>query len=95
MKLLVEQTAAKWYIREMDLSDGDQLRIFVRLGGDEAIHPGFSLGVMKDTPRNPGLLEIVEGITFYMEADNLWILEDKRLLIRFLELEDDIAMYIE
>ncbi|WP_219837404.1 HesB/YadR/YfhF family protein [Paenibacillus sp. R14(2021)] len=95
MKLTVEQTAARWYIREMNLSDGDHLRIFVRLGGSGSVQPGFSLGVMKDVPRNPGLQEVVEGITFYMEADNLWYLEEKQLLIRFNELEDDITMDIE
>ena len=95
MRLAVEQSAARWYIREMELSDGDHVRIFVRLGGSGSVQPGYSLGIMKDIPRNPGLLHVVEGITFYMEADNLWFLEDKALVIRFLEREDDITMDIE
>ncbi|MFC4810323.1 HesB/YadR/YfhF family protein [Paenibacillus sp. GCM10023250] len=95
MKLSVEQSAARWYIREMDLSDGDHLRIFVRLGGSGSVQPGYSLGVMKDIPRNPGIKDVVEGITFYMESDNLWFLEDRELIIRFMEQEDDISMDIE
>ncbi|MBO7742567.1 HesB/YadR/YfhF family protein [Paenibacillus sp. MWE-103] len=95
MKLSVEQSAARWYIREMDLSDGDHLRIFVRLGGSGSVQPGYSLGVMKDIPRDPGIKDVVEGITFYMESDNLWFLEERELIIRFMEQEDDISMDIE
>lgn len=95
MRISVEQSAARWYIREMDLTDGDHVRIFVRLGGSGSVQPGYSLGVMKDVPRNPGVQDVVEGITFYMEADNLWFLEDKELFIRFLEQEDDITMDVE
>ncbi|MBM7563243.1 HesB/YadR/YfhF family protein [Paenibacillus sacheonensis] len=95
MKLSVEQTAAQWYIRELELSDGDHLRIFVRLGGSGSVQPGYSLGIMKDIPRNPGLKDVVEGITFYMESDNLWFLDNKQLLIRFNAAEDDISMDIE
>ncbi|MBP3963260.1 MULTISPECIES: HesB/YadR/YfhF family protein [Paenibacillus] len=90
MRIMVEQSAARWYIREMELSDGDQLRIFVRLGGSGSVQPGYSLGIMKDEPREPGLHQVVEGITFFMEADNLWYLEDRELQIRFNEQEDDI-----
>lgn len=94
MRLVVEQSAARWYMREMELTSGDHLRIFVRLGGSGSVQPGYSLGVMKDTPRNPGLHQVVEGITFYMEDDNLWFLDEKDLYLRFNDHEDDILMEI-
>lgn len=66
-EIAVEPPAAQWYKREMGLNDGDFVRIFVRLGGFETVKPGYSLGVMKDSPTNPALQTTVEGVTFYMD----------------------------
>ncbi|MFD0962013.1 HesB/YadR/YfhF family protein [Paenibacillus chungangensis] len=94
MKLTVEQAAAKWYKDGMELRDGDHLRIFVRLGGCGSVHPGLSLGVMKDDPLRPGLSQRVEGITFYMEEDNLWYLDNKELRISFDDKHEEIIMKV-
>lgn len=94
MSLVVEQLAARWYKREMSLAEGDHLRIFVRLGGCGSVQPGFSLGVMKEYPRYPALREVVEGIVFYIEEDNLWYLDNKELRIQFDEKQDDIRMEV-
>jgi uncharacterized protein YneR len=94
MSLNVEQSAAQWYKREMSLEEGDHLRIFVRLGGSGSYQPGFSLGVMKDSPRKPAFKQVVEGIIFYLEEDNVWYLDNKELRIRFDEKQDDIWMEV-
>jgi Uncharacterized protein conserved in bacteria len=92
MKLTVEPAAAKWYKEQMELADGDSLRVFVRLGGCGSVHPGLSLGVTKDEPRAAGLSHEAEGITFYMEEDNLWYLEGKELVISFNPKYEEIRM---
>lgn len=92
MRLVVERPAARWYKQEMNLADGDSLRIFVRLGGCGSVHPGLSLGITKDVPRNAGLSEQVEGISFYVEEDNLWYVGDKELRISFDEKHEEIRM---
>ena len=95
MKLIVEQPAASWYKSEMGLQQGDHVRIYVRLGGCGSVHPGLSLGVMKDQPREIGLLEEVEGVNFYIEQDNLWYLEEKDLTISFDEPNEEVKMSVE
>lgn len=95
MKLVVEQPAARWYKTELGLADGDAIRIFVRLGGCGSVHPGLSLGIMKDVPRNAGLSEVVEGVTFYIEEDNIWYLDNKDLRISFDEKNEEIRMVVE
>lgn len=95
MRIVVEQPAAQWYKREMALTEGDFLKLFVRLGGSGSIQPGFSLGVTRDTPRNLGLHYSVEGIIFYMEEDNLWYLDNKELHISYDEQQDDIRIEIQ
>ncbi|MEF2246844.1 HesB/YadR/YfhF family protein [Paenibacillus sp. IITD108] len=94
MKLIVEQQAARWYKQEMDLSEGDSLRIFVRLGGCGSVHPGLSLGIAKEEPRSPGLVANVEGIQFFLEEDNVWYVEDKDLHISFNEQYEEIIMKV-
>ncbi|MGR7945242.1 MULTISPECIES: HesB/YadR/YfhF family protein [unclassified Paenibacillus] len=94
MNLVVEQAAARWYKEQMGLSDGDSLRIFVRLGGCGSVHPGLSLGITKEEPRNAGLKHLVEGITFYLEDDNLWYVDNKELRISFNEQYEEIIMKV-
>ncbi|MOA32426.1 Iron-sulfur cluster biosynthesis [compost metagenome] len=94
MKIEVEQPAARWYKSEMELNDGDSVRIFVRLGGCGSVHPGLSLGVTKEAPRKIGLSEKVEGVTFFIEEDNLWYLENKSLRISFDEKHEEIMMRV-
>ena len=91
MKLSVEPNAARWYKEELGLSDGDQLRVFVRLGGCGSVQPGLSLGIMKDESRRPGLRQEAEGLVFFMEEDQLWYLDGKELHLRF-DAEQDEAV---
>ncbi|EXX85205.1 hypothetical protein BG53_09165 [Paenibacillus darwinianus] len=90
--MAVEPLAAQWYKQEMALTDGDFVRIFVRLGGFENLNPGYSLGVMKDNPANPAIQATVEGVTFYMEEANVWYLGGKQLHIVFDPGREDIRM---
>lgn len=95
MKLIVEQPAASWYKSQMELQQGDHVRIYVRLGGCGSVHPGLSLGVMKDQPREIGLMEEVEGVNFYIEQDNLWYLEEKELTVSFDAPTEEIKMSVQ
>ncbi|MDQ8736971.1 HesB/YadR/YfhF family protein [Paenibacillus sp. LHD-38] len=95
MNLVVEQSAARWYKQEMGLTVGDSIRIYVRLGGCGSVHPGLSLGVTKDEPRSIGLREEIDGITYFIEEDNLWYLENKSLRISFDEKYEEIIMTVE
>lgn len=95
MKLIVEQPAANWYKTQMELQQGDHVRIYIRLGGCGSVHPGLSLGVMQDQPREIGLENEVEGVNFFIEQDNLWYLEDKDLTISFDAATEEISMSVE
>lgn len=95
MELVVEQSAAQWYKSQLELKQGDHVRIYVRLGGCGSVHPGLSLGVMQDEPREIGIEHVAEGIHFFMEKDNLWYLEEKSLHISFDAANEEIMMNIE
>lgn len=94
MKLVVEPEAARWYKRELGLEDGEQLRVFVRLGGCGSVQPGLSLGIMKDESRSPGLREEQEGLVFFMEEDQLWYLDAKELHLVYDEAEREAVIEV-
>jgi len=83
MKIKVDAVVARWYIDEMALQPGDQLHIFVRLGGCGSVQPGMSLGITKETSSAPRLRHVSEGIEFYMLEDQLWYLDNKDLVLQF------------
>jgi len=95
MALIVEQPAANWYKTQMELGQGDHVRIFVRLGGCGSVHPGLSLGVIQDQPREIGAEHTVDGIHYFIEKDNMWYLEDKNLRISFDVEQEEIYMNVE
>lgn len=55
--------------------------VFVRLYGDQegGIHPNFSLGISKKSPRTISFRFEAEGIIFYFEAEDQWYLTDHNL----------------
>ncbi|GFN31682.1 HesB/YadR/YfhF family protein [Paenibacillus xylaniclasticus] len=85
MKIKVDADVARWYINEMSLKPGDQMQIFVRLGGCGSVQPGMSLGITKEASNAPRLSQVREGIEFYMLEDQLWYLDNKDLELRFEE----------
>ncbi|MFS0728026.1 HesB/YadR/YfhF family protein [Paenibacillus sp. 1P07SE] len=94
MKLVVEEKAARWYKEEMALSDGDHLRLFIKLGGCGSVVPGLSLGIMRDEPRQPGVQAQVQGVNFYMEQDQLWYLDNRDLHISIDDAGEEIHMEV-
>lgn len=94
MRINVEPTVARWYIDEMELQPGDQLHIYVRLGGCGSVVPGMSLGIIKATSNAPRIRIVSEGIEFYMLEDQLWYLENKDLYLQFDSQGDGVGFQV-
>ena len=56
------------------------MRFFVRYGG-QSIQSGFSLGIDRNQPIHIGASTEINGVTFYVENDDLWFFEDYDLVI--------------
>lgn len=84
------ETAARWFMREMQLQPGDHVKFYVRYGGMNGPGNGFSLGVRAADPVHMGEKVVIDGITFFMEQDDLWYLEDHHVTIKHNEQTDDI-----
>ncbi|CAM4333846.1 MULTISPECIES: HesB/YadR/YfhF family protein [Paenibacillus] len=79
----VSSEAAAWFKKELGLQEGQAVRFFARYSAGGKLHPGFSLGIDVDQPVSPGIKSEVEGITFYMEDQDLWYLDGYHLNVTY------------
>ncbi|PYZ98191.1 hypothetical protein CR205_06245 [Alteribacter lacisalsi] len=70
MNLTITREAADLYKREMNLKEGDSLRLYVRVGGVGS--GGFSAGVTKEIPASHCHTAEASGITFHVTEDDVW-----------------------
>src|SRR5690625_5098211 len=85
LKIIISEEAAKWYKTELELSDGDYVRFYVRYGGVGGNVPGFSVGLSNESPIQIHTSVKVNNITFYIEEQDAWYYEDKNLVVIFNE----------
>ncbi|UOK56205.1 HesB/YadR/YfhF family protein [Bacillus sp. OVS6] len=83
MNIHISGKAAEWYQNEMNVASGDSFRFFVRYGGTSTIQKGFSLGVVKDQPKQAGAKTEKNGITFFIEESDIWYFDQNDLVIDF------------
>lgn len=90
MKLTVTSKAVDWFRQEWGCQEGDMIRFFVRYGGVSTVQDSFSMGISKEQPNEIGLSAIVDGITFYMEQDELWYINGKDLTVDYKPETDEV-----
>lgn len=82
MEFSVSKEAAKWYIEEMGLAQGDYVQFFVKLyGGIPTARPNYFLGLSFGKDGEVGIKDVVEDITFYFNRRDDWFLEDTHLKV--------------
>jgi len=81
VNIKVTKEALRWFKEEMEVTSGDSIRFYARYGGSSPFHQGFSLGMNRETPHDVGVNEIIEGIYFYIEKDDLWFFNEHNLLV--------------
>ncbi len=96
MEISITQPAVTWFIRELDLKEGDYVRFFARYGGHGGVHKGFSLGMStNDIPNDPELILTENGITFFVEKSDAWYLDGMNLHIKYSRKFDEIDFVIK
>ncbi|WP_409293117.1 HesB/YadR/YfhF family protein [Peribacillus sp. SCS-37] len=85
MQIKISEEALKWYTEEMDLKKGDFVRFLARYGGCSTVQSGFSLGISKDDPINPGASVQKNDITFFVEESDLWYFDNHDLEVIYNE----------
>lgn len=90
MSLSVTQSAANWFIEEMDVTSGDHVQFFVKLyGGIPTPLPDYYLGVQVGKDSRVGIKAELNGIIFYLKSEDSWFLENQKLTVDVVN--DDIS----
>jgi uncharacterized protein YneR len=77
MSLQITEEAAKWYIDEMGLENGDYVQFFLKIyGGIPTEHPNYFLGVSVGFDGEIGVKKEIEGVTFYFTEKDAWFLDE-------------------
>ncbi|MBN2909389.1 hypothetical protein JQC72_07605 [Polycladomyces sp. WAk] len=99
MKLEITPEALDWFRNELSLNKGDTVRLLIHYQEQEAhcfAGTGFSMRYSLEKPRKIGLLAEVEGITFFIDDDDLLFYPDAdRLLLRYDRGEDRIVYQMD
>lgn len=95
MSFNVTEAAAQRYKQEMQLEQGDYVRFYVRYGGTNGPGNGFSLGIRIIHPMAIGEQVEREGITFFIEQDDMWFLQDADLIVQHNAKTEEIEFIYE
>ncbi len=90
MDMTISPEAAAWFKKELNLKNGDSIRLFPRYSSGGGLHPGFSLGIATEPPARPAAEAEQGGLIFYMEEQDLWYMEGYSLSVNYVAAEDDI-----
>lgn len=81
MKIIIEKNAVNWFKDEFGAAEGDFIRFFVRYGGSGPMFEGYSLGMKEEDPIDMGIQQIIDGIIFFIEKDDLWFFQNYNLIV--------------
>ncbi|GAE30911.1 HesB/YadR/YfhF family protein [Alkalihalobacillus hemicellulosilyticus] len=97
MNIEVTKPAIQWFKDEFDINSEEHsfIRIFARYGGCGSLQSGFSLGISKESPEKVGEKTEVEGITFYIEEEDLWYFDGHHLKVKYSRKNEEIEFVYE
>ncbi|PGY11209.1 Uncharacterized protein YneR [Bacillus sp. OV166] len=76
MFISIDERAASWFTREFEFHKPFSIRMFPQYAGFGMKHRGFSLAFSAETPANVGYTIDVNGITFFVEVNDVWFFGD-------------------
>ncbi|GLC89038.1 HesB/YadR/YfhF family protein [Lysinibacillus piscis] len=79
MDITLTEKALQWFKEEMEVAHGDTIRFYARYGGSSPFHEGFSLGMTREEPIEIGVQTVVDGVTYYIEAKDIWFFNNHNL----------------
>ncbi|MGG1396447.1 hypothetical protein ABE288_00890 [Bacillus salipaludis] len=81
MFITIDEKAAAWFTKEFELNKPFSIRMFPQYAGFGQKHKGYSLAFSAEIPANVGYSKEVNGITFFVEGNDVWFFEDTQTLL--------------
>ncbi|MFD0829020.1 HesB/YadR/YfhF family protein [Neobacillus sp. M.A.Huq-85] len=81
MFITIDEKAASWFTKEFEMNKPFSIRMFPQYAGFGQKHKGYSLAFSAEIPANAGYSKEVNGITFFIEGNDVWFFEDTQTLL--------------
>jgi uncharacterized protein YneR len=92
MLISIDERATNWFNKEFEMKKPFTVRMFPQYAGFGEKHKGFSLAFSAETPSNAGFTKEVNGITFFVEGNDVWFFEDTQTYFSTNDLSDEIQI---
>ncbi len=89
MFISIDEKATTWFNKEFEMKT---VRMFPQYAGFGEKHKGFSLAFSAETPTNAEFTKEVNGITFFVEGNDVWFFEDTQTYFSINDLSDEIQI---
>ncbi|MBB6448580.1 uncharacterized protein YneR [Geomicrobium halophilum] len=91
MQIHITQPAIRYFHEEFDLNKGKSIRIFARYGGLNQVINGFSIGISIDQPKAQDIKKEIDGLSFFIAQQDLWLFKDQKLEIKYSRKQEEIV----
>ncbi|MBV7508146.1 hypothetical protein KW850_23280 [Bacillus sp. sid0103] len=92
MFMFVDEKAATWFTKEFAINKPFFIRMFPQYAGFGIKHKGFSLAFSAESPVHVGYSYEINGITFFVEVNDVWFFEDTEVTLTIDENLDEILV---
>jgi uncharacterized protein YneR len=93
MFISIDERAASWFTREFQFNKPFSIRMFPQYAGFGRKHKGFSLAFSAEKPTNPGYTNVANGITFFIEVNDVWFFEDTETCLTIDNFSNELMVY--
>jgi uncharacterized protein YneR len=92
MFISIDEKATTWFTREFEFNKPFNIRMFPQYAGFGEKHKGYSLAFSAEIPANAGFVKEVNGITFFVEGNDVWFFEDTETYLSVDDLINEIQV---
>jgi uncharacterized protein YneR len=92
MFISIDERAASWFTSEFEVNKPVNIRMFPQYAGFGNKHKGFSLAFSAEKPANVGYTNVVNGITFFIDVNDVWFFEETETCLTVDNYSDELLI---
>jgi uncharacterized protein YneR len=92
MFISIDEKAGLWFSNEFEINKPYSIRMFPQYAGFGEKHKGYSLAFSAEYPANAGITKEINGITFFVEDNDVWFFEDTETYLSVDDLLDELQV---
>ncbi|MEH7417724.1 hypothetical protein V7266_20855 [Neobacillus drentensis] len=93
MFISIDEKAALWFTKEFEMKEPISIRLYPQYAGFGEKNKGYSLAFSAEQSSDACYTQVLNGITFYVEGNDIWFFENTETYLTFDELLKEIQIY--